>query len=94
MAIVGDRKMTSLNEKYHHEKGTTPVLTFSQTEQLRKGSPCKAEFAGLQDGVLRLGDIVISYPQAVIFAAEESKMVDTVLAEFVEHGFRNLLGLN
>lgn len=95
MAIVGDRLMAKLNEKYHHEKGTTPVLTFSQTEiQPRKVTPCEAKFVNVPDGVLRLGDIIISYPQAILFAAEENKMVDQVLGEFIEHGLRNLLGLN
>lgn len=44
------------------------------------------------DEVLRLGDIVISYPQAVKMAACEEKLVDEKINELVEHGMRKLLG--
>ena len=100
IAIVGDRKMAKLNKQYRGKDGTTSVLTFSQTEdqqtedQLRRAVPFEAKFINVPDKVMRLGDIVISYPQTVLAAAAEEKMVDQVLAEFVEHGLRNLLGLN
>ena len=90
IAVVGDRKMAKLNKQYRLKDGTTPVLTFSLSEP---GSE-PHNFAKPPDSVMRLGDIVISYPQTVLAAAEEDKMVDEVLSEFVEHGLRNLLGLN
>lgn len=94
IAIVGDRKMAKLNKQYRDKDGTTPVLTFSQTEQLQRATPFEAKFINVPDKVMRLGDIVISYPQTVLAAAAEDKMVDQVLSEFVVHGLRNLLGLN
>lgn len=93
IAVVGDRKMKVLNKKYRDKEGTTPVLTFSLSEP---GSERGYETGKwiTPDKVMRLGDIVISYPQTVLTAAAEDKMVDTVLSEFVEHGLKNLLGLN
>ena len=85
ITVVGDRKMQELNKKYRKFPGTTPVLSFS----LEEGKP----FPALPDQVLRLGDIVISYPQVVDLAASENKLVDEELAELVKHGLINLLGL-
>lgn len=65
-----------------------------ETGQPQKTTSFEAKFINVPDEVMRLGDIVISYPQTVLSAAAEEKMVDQVLAEFVEHGLRNLLGLN
>ena len=97
IAVVGDRKMAKLNKQYRDKDGTTPVLTFSQTENVnyaQKGRPFVANFMNPPDSIMRLGDIVISYPQTVLAAAAEDKMVDQILSEFVQHGLRNLLGLN
>ncbi len=84
--VVGDRKMKELNKKYRGLEGTTPVLTFSQDEG-------KA-FVQPPDGFLRLGDIVISYPQMVAMAASENKLTDLKMVELVCHGLSNLFGLS
>ncbi len=83
--VVGDRKMRELNKKYRQLEGTTPVLSFCQEEG-------KA-FVQPPDGFLRLGDIVISYPQMLAMAAGENKLVDKKMAELVCHGLSNLFGL-
>ena len=85
ISIIGDRKMRELNKKYRGMEETTPVLSFS----LEEGKP----FAAPPDNVLRLGDILISYPQAVALAAEENKLVDEKLGELICHGLKNLLGI-
>lgn len=86
LVIVGDRKMRDLNSKYRQLEETTPVLTFAQEEGTAFVSP--------PDKVLRLGDIVISYPQAVLMAARENKLVDQKIGELVQHGLKNLFGLS
>lgn len=93
LAIVGDRKMAKLNKQYRDKAGTTSVLTFSLSEPGSEHG-CETGKWIAPDKIMRLGDIVISYPQTVLAAAAEEKMVDQVLSEFVEHGLRNLLGLN
>lgn len=80
IAIVGNRKMRSLNKKYRQEDKTTAVLAFPLTG-----------FIYPNDGILRLGDVVISYPEAVAQAAEEEMLVDEKLAELLIHGLKNLI---
>lgn len=84
ISFVGDRKMRALNKKYRQLEETTPVLSFSQQNG--------GAFVAPPDGILRLGDIVISYPQVVAMAVEENKLVDQVINELIVHGLKNLLG--
>jgi len=86
ISFVGDRKMRKLNKKYRGIEETTPVLSFPQ----ENGRP----FVNPPDGVLYLGDIVISYPQMVALAACENKLVDQKIAELIRHGLANLLGIH
>ena len=85
IAIVGDRKMRALSLKYKGEDKTRNVLSFSLSEG--ESTPESSE-------VLRLGDIVISYPQVIKEASEEEKLVDDKIDELVEHGMLHLLGIN
>jgi len=83
VAIVGDRKMKSLNKKYRGIDKTTNVLSFSQTE----GSYSPAHLDKLY-----LGDVVISYPVVISEAALENMLVDDKIAELLGHGVKHLLG--
>lgn len=85
IAIVGDRKMRKLNKKYRNLDKTSNVLSFSQIEGITNVLP--------QD-ILVLGDVVVSYPQAVLEAAKEEKLVDDKICELVEHGVMHLLGIH
>lgn len=85
--VVGDRLMKGLNKKYRGMPESTDVLSFPLSEMKKDGL-----FVDPPDNILRLGDIVISYPQAISEASEENKMVDQKLAELVEHGLLHLLG--
>ena len=46
------------------------------------------------DKWLRLGDIVISYPEALGDASSEGISVDEELRTLVEHGINHLLGIH
>lgn len=85
VAIVGDRKMRELSKKYKNEDKTRSILSFSQTEGDLIESP---------RNVLRLGDIVLSFPQVINDAAREEKLVDDKVDELVEHGLLHLLGIH
>ena len=85
IAIVGDRKMRQLSKKYKGEDKTRNVLSFSQTEGKK---------IHLQKDVLRLGDIVLSYPQVIRDAVKDEMLVDDKVDELVEHGLMHLLGIN
>jgi probable rRNA maturation factor len=88
LSIVGDRMMRKLNKKYRQLDETTDVLSFPLTAEGKSS----VAFVDPPDDVLRLGDIVISYPQAVEEAREENKLVDNVIDELIIHGMGHLLG--
>lgn len=88
ITVVGDRRMKQLNSKYRKIESTTDVLSFPQNDPSQSMAP----FAEVPDGILRLGDVVVSYPQAVKDATEENKMVDRKIIELIEHGVEHLLG--
>lgn len=97
VSIVGNRQMKRFNKRYRNLDKTTDVLSFSLTESndlSASGFPEAGQtvFIDPPDDVLRLGDIVVSYPEAVSEAAEEGKLVDEKISELVEHGFLHLLG--
>lgn len=85
VAVVGDRKMRELNKKYKDLDKTTNVLSFSLSE---------GESAILPTDILRLGDVVISYPQIIKEASKEEVMVDDKVEELVNHGVMHLLGIH
>lgn len=85
VAIVGDRKMKALNKKYRDKDCTTNVLSFCLNE---------GESSNLPEGVLRLGDIVVSYPQVIKEAAAEEVLVDDKINDLVQHGLLHLLGIH
>jgi len=85
VAVVGDRKMRELSKKYKGEDKTRNILSFSQTE---------GESMTIPSDVLRLGDIVLSYPQVINDAVRDEMLVDDKVDELVEHGLMHLLGLH
>lgn len=95
IAIVGDRKMKALNEKYRGKTGTTNVLSFplAEEEQMKPGTVRHMAMLPKSDTTY-LGDIVISYPVVIKEAARDETMVDEKIEELVEHGLHHLLGIH
>jgi probable rRNA maturation factor len=85
VAIVGDRKMKNLSKKYKGEDKTRNILSFSQVE---------GETPAVPGDALRLGDIVLSYPQVINDAVRDEMLVDDKIDQLVEHGLMHLLGLH
>ena len=86
ISVVGDRMMQKLNRQCRSSDSTTDVLSFPLIDW------SSVPFVDPPDGILRLGDIVVSYPQAVLSASEEEKMVDDIIDELVIHGLQHLMG--
>lgn len=89
VAIVGDRKMKGLNKKYRNIDKTTNVLSFSLSE-----GESLIHHPDISKGLLRLGDIVLSYPQVIRDAARDEMLVDEKVDELVEHSLLHLLGVH
>ena len=85
--IVGDRLMKNLNSKYRNIPDSTDVLSFPLNDEKNE-----KPFVDPPDHVIRLGDIVVSYPQAREDALEENKLVDDKIDELVAHSMLHLLG--
>lgn len=83
VAFVGDRKMHALNKKFRNLDKTTNILSFPLSE---------GQQTVLPTNVIRLGDIVISYPQIILEAVRDEMMVDDKINELLEHGLLHLLG--
>ncbi len=91
VAIIGDRRMRELNRTYRKLDATTDVLSFPLNDPTySKTQP----FVDAPDDMLRLGDIIISYPQAVATASEENKLVDDVIVSLALHGLDHVLGIH
>lgn len=86
VAIVGDRKMRSLSKKYKGEDKTRNILSFSLSEG--------EKMEGATTDILRLGDIVISYPVVITEAVRDEMLVDDKIDELVVHGMGHLLGIH
>ncbi len=87
ISVVGKRKIKHLNESELKHAGETDVLSFPQHEKndlydfpLPEGVPP------------HLGDVVISFPEAVSSAKRYGKLVDDQLCFYLQHGMMHLLG--
>lgn len=88
--IGGNRQMKKLNKTYRNIDDTTDVLSFPQNDPSQPSKP----FTPPPDGVLYLGDIIISYPEAVKEAAHDEMMVDDKINQLVLHGIDHLMGIH
>ncbi len=94
--IVGQRKIHELNRQYRGIDATTDILSFA----LEDPNPSylqhipRVGFVAAPDRMLRLGDIVISYSQALDDAVMDGISVDEEIVYLVEHGLSHLLGIH
>ncbi len=83
--VCGFRKMNELSKKYLGDGREHEVLSFP----LESGPKVPVNNS---DDLLRLGDVVISWPKVLELAAFENVYVDEKLAFLVSHGVEHLLG--
>ncbi len=85
LTVVDDEEIRELNARYRGVDSATDVLSF----------PLQNEgdgFVGPPDGVLRLGDVVISLPRATEQAEEFGHSLARELGYLFVHGLLHLLG--
>lgn len=87
VSVVGQRKITQLNEKRLQHQGATDVLSFPQHERHQL-----SDFPMPEGVPPHLGDVVISFPEAIKTAKRFGKRVDDQIAFYLEHGLMHLLG--
>jgi probable rRNA maturation factor len=86
--IATGERVKKLNRDYLGRDEPTDVLAFSAREEAGNHPP----FVQPPDGVLHLGEVIISYPQAVKQAEEYKHSVKKEIAVLVIHGTLHLLG--
>jgi probable rRNA maturation factor len=88
LVFTDSEAVKQLNRDYRGVDEPTDVLAFYMLPQKEADS----FFALPPDGVTRLGEVIISYPQAVEQAKEQGHATEKELALLVIHGILHLLG--
>jgi probable rRNA maturation factor len=88
LVFTESKRVRQLNRDYRGVDQPTDVLAFYMRPQ--KGSD--SSFANPPDGVAHLGEVIISYPQALAQAREQGHSAQRELALLVIHGVLHLLG--
>jgi probable rRNA maturation factor len=90
LVITGQERIQELNRDYRGQDRPTDVLSFALSEE--KAGEEDEPFIGPPDGVVHLGEVIISYPQAVMQAAESGHSVKREMAVLIVHGVLHILG--
>ena len=85
--VCGSRKMKTLADKHVGDKKVHEVLSFPF-----EGPKRNSAFVNSPNGIMMLGDIIVSWPEVVRLAGEHDRLVDDELAFLVGHGMEHLLG--
>ena len=88
LVFTNSETVKQLNRDYRGVDEPTDVLAFYMLPQKEADS----SFALPPDGITRLGEVIISYPQAVEQAREQGHSTERELALLVIHGILHLLG--
>lgn len=90
LALTGQERIHELNRDYRGKDKPTDVLSFSMAEQKVEEEPL--DFITPPDGMVHLGEVIISYPQAVIQSGEHGHSLKKETAILVIHGVLHILG--
>ena len=100
LAIVGDGRIRKLNKMYRGKNRVTDVLSFENKTvipylnkafpRMKKGED--VEFIEVPDGIKRLGEVIICYPQAKKQARKAGYSLEKELTILLIHGILHLSG--
>jgi probable rRNA maturation factor len=90
LLITDSKTIQKLNRIYRGQDKPTDVLAFQMTPDMNQEP--EGSFVSPPDGIRHLGEVVISYPQAVKQAQEQGHGVTRELALLIVHGILHLLG--
>lgn len=91
LVLTNQERVQELNRRYRGEDKPTDVLAFYMTPAAEETEAESPSFVTPPDGLLHLGEIIISYPQAVIQAQERQHSIKRELAILIIHGVLHLL---
>lgn len=90
LVIASQERVWQLNKTYLGRNEPTDVLAFAMLPESSAGQA--SPFAAPPDGIKHLGEVIISYPQAVKQAAEHQHSIKREVAILIIHGVLHLLG--
>ena len=90
LVITGQERIRQLNLSYLGKDEPTDVLAFAMLSGQTEDEV--VPFVTPPDGIKHLGEVIISYPQAVSQAKEHQHSVKRELAILIIHGVLHLLG--
>ena len=88
--VTGQDRIRALNAAHLGEDRPTDVLSFPMLASPTSGEA--VDFVAPPDGAVHLGEVIISYPQAVIQAQDDAHPVEKEVAILLIHGVFHLLG--
>ncbi len=93
LAFVDDAEMRELNRRYRKKDRTTDVLSFGESWPAGvRGADAVAGLRPDEDGVVRIGDVVVSGAQAARQARRRRWPLSSEIAFLAAHGLLHLLG--
>lgn len=93
LVIASQERVRQLNRDYLGKDAPTDVIAFSMLPAPTAGGESGVSpFVAPPDGVSHLGEVIVSYPQAVIQAEEHHHPVKKELAILIIHGVLHVLG--
>ncbi|RJO62718.1 MAG: rRNA maturation RNase YbeY [Dehalococcoidia bacterium] len=87
--VTGQEQIRQLHKEYIGEDEPTDVLSFAMREKSEVDSP---DFVFPAGDAAHLGEVIISYPQAELQAAEHGHSARKEVAILLIHGALHLLG--
>ena len=90
LVIASQERVRELNKTYRGQDKPTDVLAFALLPESDTGQGLS--FTTPPDGIKHLGEVIISYPQAVRQAGEHQHPVKKEIAILIIHGVLHLLG--
>jgi probable rRNA maturation factor len=92
LVITTQENIQKLNRMYRGINKPTDVLSFYMIPAVGGAKVESSSFVVPPDGVRHLGEVIISYPQAVIQSQEQKHSVKKEITVLVIHGVLHLLG--
>ena len=92
LVISNQERVQELNRSYRGKDMPTDVLAFSMLPDKQLTEADSPPFIAPPDGVLHLGEVIISFPQAVIQAREYYHTLQKEMAILIIHGILHLMG--
>ncbi len=92
LVIASQERVQQLNQSYLGKDEPTDVLAFSMLPAEGEIGADFSPFVIPPDGMLHLGEVIISYPQAIIQAREHQHSIEREIAILIIHGVLHLLG--